>query len=116
MAHYAQIINGVVVNVIVVSNEVVGEYPQSDLTGKQFIASIGLSGEWVQTSFNNNFRKQFASKSFTYDAVKDQFVAPQPFASWSLDANNDWQAPTPRPEGVYVWDEESLSWLAIPVG
>jgi hypothetical protein len=70
----------------------------------------------VRTSYNNNIRKQYAGIGYTYDAVKDQFVAPQPFASWSLDSNNDWQAPTPKPEGDFYWDEESLSWLAIPVG
>ena len=69
-----------------------------------------------RTSYNNNIRKQYAGVGFTYDAVKDQFVRPSPFASWSLDANNDWQPPTPKPEGNYYWDEESLSWLAIPVG
>ena len=69
-----------------------------------------------RTSYNNNIRKQYAGISFTYDADADQFVRPQPFASWSLDSNNDWQAPTPKPEGDFYWDEESLSWLAIPVG
>lgn len=44
------------------------------------------------------------------------FIMPKPFVSWLLDANNDWQPPTPKPEGNYYWDEESLSWLAIPVG
>ena len=110
MAHYAQIIDGLVVNVISVSNNVVGEYPESDLVGQQFIASMKLDGVWLQTSFNNNFRKQFASKSFTYDAVKDQFVAPQPFPSWTLDSNNDWVPPTPKPDGKHYWDEQLLIW------
>jgi hypothetical protein len=70
----------------------------------------------VRTSYNNNIRKQYAGVGYAYDADADQFVQPQPFASWSLDANNDWQAPTLKPEGNYYWDEESLSWLAIPVG
>ena len=69
-----------------------------------------------RTSYNNKIRKQYAGIGFTYDDVKDQFVQPKPFPSWSLDAKNDWQAPTPKPEGNYYWDEESLSWLAIPVG
>ena len=69
-----------------------------------------------RTSYNNNIRKQYAGIGFTYDADADQFVRPQPFASWSLDSNNDWQAPTPKPEGDFYWNEESLSWLAIPVG
>jgi len=69
-----------------------------------------------RTSYNNNIRKQYAGIGFTYDAVKDKFVAPQLYASWSLDANNDWQAPTPKPAGDYKWIESSLSWVAIPVG
>ena len=64
-----------------------------------------------RTSYNNTIRKQYAGIGFTYDAVKDQFVVPQPFASWSLDANNDWQAPTPKPEGDYTWDEATLAWV-----
>ena len=70
----------------------------------------------VRTSYNNNIRKQYAGVGFTYDEAADEFVAPQPFVSWSLDSNHDWQAPTPKPEGDFYWDEESLSWLAIPVG
>jgi hypothetical protein len=65
-----------------------------------------------RTSYNNNIRKQYAGIGYTYDAVNDVFIAPQPFASWSLDENFDWQAPTPRPEeGFWRWDEDSLSWL-----
>jgi hypothetical protein len=68
----------------------------------------------VRTSYNGNIRKQYAGIGFTYDADADQFVASQPFPSWSLDGNNDWQPPTPRPEGNVYWDESSLSWLPIP--
>ena len=70
----------------------------------------------VRTSYNNAIRKQYAIVGGTYDESKDQFVAPQPFPSWSLDSNNDWQPPTPRPIGDFYWVEDSLSWLAIPVG
>jgi hypothetical protein len=70
----------------------------------------------IRTSYNNNIRKQYAGIGFTYDEAADEFVTPQPYASWTLDSNNDWQAPTPKPEGNFYWDEESLSWLAIPVG
>jgi hypothetical protein len=68
----------------------------------------------VRTSYNNNIRKQYAGIGFTYNAAADVFIAAQPFPSWSLDSNHDWQPPTPRPEGVVYWDEESLSWLPIP--
>ena len=70
----------------------------------------------VRTSYNNNIRKQFAGVGFTYDEDADQFVSLQPFASWSLDANNDWQPPKPKPEGEFDWDEDSLSWVAYPAG
>ena len=69
----------------------------------------------VRLSYNNNIRKQYAGVGCTYDAVKDQFVAPQPYASWSLDSNNDWQAPTPKPEGDYTWDEETLAWIEVTI-
>ena len=58
-------------------------------------------------------RKQYPSAGFTYDDVADQFVAPQPFESWTLDANNDWQPPTPKPDGKYYWSEEDLEWVAF---
>jgi hypothetical protein len=117
MAHFAQISDGIVTNVIVINNDVCGEeYPASEPIGQDFIASLKLEGNWIQTSYNHNFRKQYAGVGFTYDAEADEFVSFSPFPSWSLDSNNDWQAPTPKPEGDFYWDEESLSWLAIPVG
>lgn len=65
-----------------------------------------------RTSYNGNIRKQYAGIGYTYDAINDVFIAPQPFASWSLNQNFDWQPPTPRPEeGFWYWDEDSLSWL-----
>ena len=70
----------------------------------------------VRTSYNaatNGYRKQYAGIFYTYDHVADQFVAPQPYASWTLDANNDWQPPTPKPDGEYYWSEEDLEWVAI---
>jgi hypothetical protein len=68
----------------------------------------------VRTSYNHNIRKQYAGIGFAYDADADQFVAPQPYPSWALDDNNDWQAPTPQPDGRFYWNEESLSWLPVP--
>ena len=74
MAHFAQIADGIVVQVIVINNDVVGEYPQSDAIGKEFITSIGLDGEWVQTSYNGNFRGCFAGIGYTWDGTN--FIAP----------------------------------------
>jgi hypothetical protein len=115
MAHYAKIENGIVTNVIVVCNEVVGDYPASDAIGQAFITSINLHGDWLQTSYNNNFRKQYAGIGFTYDADADEFVQPQPFPSWTLDSNNDWQAPTSMPDNgkMYSWNEASLAWVEV---
>ena len=69
----------------------------------------------VRTSYNGNIRKQYAGIGYTYDAVNDVFICPQPYASWTLDENNDWQPPTPRPSsgGPYRWSEEDLEWVAI---
>jgi len=65
-----------------------------------------------RTSYNNNIRKQYAGIGFTYDAVNDVFIAPQPYPSWSLDENFDWQPPTPRPTDgkFYAWNEETQGW------
>ena len=106
MAHFARIENNLVTEILVVSNDL-------EHRGAEFLANdLGLGGIWIQTSYNNNFRKQYAGIGYTYDAVNDVFIAPQPYPSWSLDENFDWQPPTPMPtEGVWYWDEDSLSWL-----
>ena len=68
----------------------------------------------VRTSYNGNIRKQYAGVGYTYDSVNDVFIAPQPYLSWSLDENYDWQAPTPRPEeGFWMWDEETGEWVEV---
>jgi hypothetical protein len=67
-----------------------------------------------RTSYNNRIRKQYAGIGYTYDANADVFIAPQPFLSWSLDENFDWQAPTPAPiEGKWYWDEENQQWQSL---
>ena len=69
----------------------------------------------VRTSYNGNIRKQYAGIGYTYDAVNDVFICPQPYGSWTLDDNFDWQPPTPMPSsgGPYRWSEEDLEWVAI---
>jgi hypothetical protein len=116
MAHYAFLDeNNVVTEVIVGRNEDEVVDGVSD-----WEAHYGAFRGQVckRTSYNatNGYRKQFAGIGFTYDEAADQFVAPQPFASWSLDANNDWQPPIPQPKGNHLWDEDSLSWVAYPAG
>ncbi len=101
MSHFAEInSDGVVQRVIVAEQDFINS------------GAVGDSFRWVQTSYNNNFRKQFAGIGFTYDRVKDIFIAHQPFPSWVLDSNNDWKAPSAMPDDgkIYYWDEDSKSW------
>ena len=108
MAHFAKIENNIVTQVIVVGNE----QALTEAEGQAFIANtLKLEGTWKQTSYNNNTRKQYAGIGYTYDPVNDVFVAPQPYASWTLDSNHDWQPPTPKPDGDYYWDENLLVWV-----
>jgi hypothetical protein len=117
MAYFAQIDEtGTVIQVIAVSNDDAPDpaTENSEPLGRAFIANVlGLPGEWRQTSYNANFRKAYAGIGWRYDATADVFIAPQPFPSWTLDANHDWQPPTPMPatEGAWEWDEETLSWV-----
>jgi hypothetical protein len=78
VAHFARVEDGIVREVIVVGNDDCGggEYPASEPIGQAFIASIGLSGEWRQTSYNGNFRGVYAGIGYTFDADADEFVAP----------------------------------------
>jgi hypothetical protein len=79
MAHFARINDeNIVQQVIVISNDDCGggEFPESEAPGQAFIASIGLEGEWLQTSYHANFRGKYAGIGDTYDAALDQFVNP----------------------------------------
>lgn len=78
MAHFAQIENGIVQQVIVVSNDDCGggNYPESEPIGQAFIASLGLPGEWLQTSYHANFRGYYAGIGYTYDAQLNEFLPP----------------------------------------
>jgi hypothetical protein len=78
MAHFAQVTNGIVQRVIVVSNDDCGggEFPESEPIGQAFIAAIGLTGEWLQTSYHANFRGKYAGLGDIYDAELDEFVTP----------------------------------------
>ena len=73
---------------------------------------VGDSFLWVQTSYNNNFRKQYAGIGYTYDKANDVFISPKPFASWTLDASFDWQPPTAMPDDgkMYTWNEDTTTW------
>jgi hypothetical protein len=101
MSHFAKIDNNNIVTQVIVAEQ-------------DFINSgtVGDSFRWVQTSYNNNFRKQFAAVSDTYDITKDKFISAQPYPSWFLDGNNDWQAPEAYPSDSldHEWDEATTSW------
>ena len=80
MAHFAEVDEYQIVrNVIVVDNDDCGggEFPDSEPIGQAFIADIGIDGDWLQTSYNNNFRGQYAGQGMTYDPTLDEFVSPQ---------------------------------------
>jgi hypothetical protein len=119
MAHFAKIENGVVTQVIVVNNnELLVDGIEVESRGAEFCQSL-FGGSWKQASYNaasNGFRKQYAVIGCTYDEIADVFIASQPFPSWSLDANYDWQAPIDYPaDGKdYSWDEANQVWVESP--
>jgi hypothetical protein len=119
MAHFARIDeNNVVTQVVVVANKDTSDADgvEKEHIGAAFLESV-LGGTWKQTSYNGNIRKNYAGIGYTYDADIDAFVAPQPYPSWVLDENAQWQAPVPMPDDgeMYSWDEDTQSWVPNPV-
>ena len=122
MAHFAEIDdNNIVIRVVVIGNDIPangGTLEDNDMhiDGEKFCIKLFKGGIWKQTSYNSNFRKQYAGIGYTYDAAKNKFISSQPHASWALDANDDWQAPVTYPTDItdktIVWDEENLRWTA----
>jgi len=115
MAHFAELDNNnVVLRVVVVGNDCVPSDEHID--GETWCINFFKGGTWKQTSYNHNFRKQYAGMGYTYDAAKNKFISPQPYASWSLDANDDWQAPVTYPTDItdksISWDEAGQKWTA----
>ena len=124
MAHWAKIVDGKVVSVIVAEAEFFDTFVDSS------------PGAWVKTSYNTRggihyqpdsndesadqskaLRKNYAGVGYTYDAVRDAFIPPQPYTSWVLDDSTClWNAPVARPDdGVYVWDEPTVAWKEVVV-
>jgi len=105
MSHFAKIdINNMVTEVIVAEQDFIN----SGLVGDSF--------NWVQTSYNGNFRKNYAGIGYTYDSTRDAFIAPQPFNSWALNEDTcQWEAPTPYPDDdkMYTWDEATTNWKEV---
>ncbi len=105
MSHFAEIDNNNIVQRVIVAEQ-------------DFINSgaVGDSFRWVQTSYNNNFRKNYAGVGYKYDKTRDAFISPQPYPSWLLDEDTcRWEAPTPMPDDgkMYTWDEDTTSWKEI---
>ena len=101
MSHFAKIDSKNVVTEVIVAEQ---DFINSGKVGDSFL--------WVQTSYNNNFRKQFASIGYTYDKVNDVFISPKPFPSWTLNSNHDWEAPKAKPDDgkLYEWNEDTKTW------
>lgn len=109
MSHFAELdANNVVLRVLVGDNNLPNEGYD------WFVENLG--GKWVQTSYNKNFRKNFAGIGFTYDETRDAFIPPKPFNSWTLNETTClWEPPIPYPTDgkIYDWDEESQTWQFI---
>ena len=115
MAHFAELDdNNVVLRVVVVGNDCVPSDEHVD--GETWCVNFFKTSNWKQTSYNHNFRKQYAGMGFTYDAAKNKFISPKPHASWALDSNDDWQAPVTYPTDTtdksISWDEAGQKWTA----
>jgi hypothetical protein len=114
MSHFAKIENGIVTQVIVAEQDVIDS---------------GLFGTgWVQTSYNTSggvhknggtpLRKNYAGTGYTYDAIRDAFIPPKPYASWTLNETTClWDSPIPYPtDGKnYSWDEPTTSWIEVTI-
>jgi hypothetical protein len=113
MSHFAKVLNGVVVQVIVAEQDFFATFVDTS------------PGEWVQTSYNTHggqhskgqpLRKNYAGIGYTYDLQRDAFIPPQPYKSWVLNEETClWDSPIQRPNDgeKYVWDESAISWVAI---
>ena len=120
MAHFAKLDeNNIVLEVHVVDNDNLldSNNVEQESLGIAFLIiwSNGYAN-WKQTSYNGRFRKNYAGIGYVYDAVRDAFIAPQPFPSWSLNEDTcRWEPPTPYPndEKLYRWDEQQLNWIEV---
>jgi hypothetical protein len=109
MAHYAYLDDNNIVVAVTVGKD---ETELIDGLDTETYYAQGTPYTVKRTSYNGNIRKQYAGIGYTYDAVNDVFITPQPYPSWSLDENFDWQAPTPMPtESDWYWSEENGEWL-----
>ena len=111
MSHFAKVVNGIVTQVIVAEPEFFNNFVDTS------------PGEWVQTSYNTfggqhpqnrPLRKNFAGIGYIYDSVRDAFIPPQPFASWTMNEDTcQWDCPVAYPTDgkKYTWDEATTNWV-----
>ena len=125
MAHFAELNNSnEVLRVVVISNDDVNanggdQHADAEAFVKTIVPHSTGGVAWKQTSYNSNFRKQYAGIGMTYDASKNKFILPKPYPSWSLDSNDDWKAPVTEPTVTEIdslrvfnsWDESNRRWL-----
>ena len=115
MAHFAELdSNNVVLRVVVVDNKDTADANgvEKEHIGAAFCERL-FGGTWKQTSYNGSIRKRYAGIGLTYRADIDAFVPPQPFPSWTLDADANWQPPVAMPTDgkMYSWDEQTQQWV-----
>jgi hypothetical protein len=120
MASFAQIVDNIVVGVLKVDNADCDnlDFPESETVGQAFLASIGVEGDFLQTSFSRQFRGNFAGVGDVYNEDLDVFHKPQIYPSWELDETYTWKAPVEMPlttveGGMWDWNEDELEWEQI---
>jgi hypothetical protein len=119
MAHFAKLDeNNNVLAVHVVNNDVITiDGNESEQAGVDFLTGLHGHTLWKQTSYNGTTRKNYAGIGYTYDAVRNAFIAPKPYSSWTLNETTcQWEAPVvyPTDNKRYTWDEASTSWVEVP--
>ena len=120
MAHFAQLDStNNVIRVEVVNNNVITDADgnEQEQVGIDFLTNLyGGVGWYKQTSYNGNFRKNYANVGGVYDSVRDAFIPPKPYASWTLVEDTcQWKPPSAMPDDGkrYEWDEDTTSWKEI---
>ena len=111
MAHFAKLgVGNIVERVEVVSNDIA----TNEQTGVDFLNNLyGTRDTWKQTSYNGSIRKNFAGIGYTYDLVREAFLPPKPYYSWTLNETTcHWEAPVAHPDDgqMYEWNESTKQW------
>lgn len=118
MAHFVELNNNNIVirGIVVHNNELLDDNGnESEQKGIDFCVNL-FGGNWKQTSYNGNIRKNYAGIGYTYDSVRDAFIPPKPYNSWILNEDTcRWEAPIPYPTDnkPYSWNEDTQSWVEI---